>query len=227
MFNYRNREQAGRQLSLELVKYSAQNPIILAISEGGIPVAFEVARALNAALDVFVTQRLGVPGHEELPFGAIGEDQSRFIDQDVVRSVRITFGETEMVVRAAAAEVNRRALIYRNGEPLPEILNRTVILIDDGIATGYKAKAAILAIRALKPRSLILAAPVVARPAAEDLRELVDSLVVLHSAPTFYTAGQFYEKYPDLEEHEILSLLRISENFPHHLTIPDEVPPAA
>ncbi len=227
MFNFRNREQAGRQLSLELVGYSSTNPIVLGIPRGGVPVAFEVARALNAPLDVFVTQKLGVPGHEELPFGAVAEGDTRYIDQDIVRTARVSSGEAEIVIRTASADVEKRAQLYRNGETLPLLLDRTVILVDDGIATGLEIQAAVLSLRKRALWQLVLAAPVISTPAYQALRPLVDKLVVLQTAGTFYSAGQFYEKYPELHDDEVVSLLKISENFPHLRAAPGQFPPAA
>lgn len=227
MFNFRNREQAGRQLSLELIGYSSTNPIILGIPRGGVPVAFEVARALNAPLDVFVTQRLGVPGHEELPFGAVAEGDTRYVDEDTARTARVSFGEAEIVMRAASADVEQRAQLYRNGEPLPLLLDRTVILVDDGIATGLEIKAAVLSLRKRALWQLILATPVISTPAYQALRPLVDKLVALQTAGTFYSVGQFYEKYPELHDDEVVTLLKISENFPHLRIEPDQFPPAA
>ena len=215
VFYFRNREQAGRQLSLELVGYSSGNPIVLGILRGGIAVAFEVARALNAPLDVFVTHKIGVPGHEELAFGALAEGGGRFIDQDIANSARVTFGETEMVIRSAAAEIVEQAKRYRNGEPLPSLTDRTVILVSDGIASGIEIQAAIASIRQQAPRQLVVATPVISRPTAKILRPLVDNLVASHSAALHYTAGQFYEKYPELEDYQIMNLLKISTNFLH------------
>ena len=227
MFNFRNREQAGRQLSLELVGYSSANPIVLGIPRGGVPVAFEIARALNAPLDVFVTRKLGVPGHEELPFGAIAEGDTRYIDQDVARTARVSSGEAEIVIRAASAQVEHRANLYRNGESLPLLLDRTVILVDDGVATGLEIQAAVLSLRKRALWQLILAVPVISMPAYQVLRPMVDKLVTLQSAGTFYSVGQFYEKYPDLHDDEVISLLKISENFPHLQVEPNQLPPAA
>jgi putative phosphoribosyl transferase len=227
VFNFRNREQAGRQLSLELVGYSSANPIVLGIPRGGVPVAFEIARALNAPLDVFVTRKLGVPGHEELPFGAIAEGDTRYIDQDVARTARVSSGEAEIVIRAASAQVEHRANLYRNGESLPLLLDRTVILVDDGVATGLEIQAAVLSLRKRALWQLILAVPVISMPAFQVLRPMVDKLVTLQSAGTFYSVGQFYEKYPDLHDDEVISLLKISENFPHLQVEPNQLPPAA
>lgn len=227
MLYFRNREQAGRQLSLELVQYAAQNPIVLAIPRGGVPVAFEVARALSAPLDVFVAQKLGVPGHEELTFGAVAEGDSRFIDREIVRAARVSPGEAEMVARAASHQVARRAQLYRNGELLPVFVGRTVILVDDGIVTGSDVRAAVLGLRNRAPRQIIVAAPVISRPAYDALLPVVDRLVSLQSSAAFLSAGQFYEKYPELEDEEVLSLLGISGNFLHNRIMPDQLPPAA
>jgi putative phosphoribosyl transferase len=224
---FRNREQAGRQLSLELVNYSAQNPIVLGIPRGGVPVAFEVARGLNAPLDVFVTQRLGVPGHEELPFGAVAEGDGRYIDQGIVHSARVAFGESEMVIRAALQEVAKRARLYRNSHSLPDLKNCTVILVDDGIAAGAEVQAAIASLRKLGLRQLIIAAPVISQPTYEVLRQLVDQVVTVRADALFFSTGQCYEKYPEMEDEQILSLLRISENFVHFRTAPGQLPPAA
>jgi len=223
---FRNREQAGRQLSLELVKYSSQNPVVFGIPRGGVPVAFEVARSLNVPVNVLVTQKLGVPGHEELPFGAIAEDDARFVDSDVVRSARVSPGESEMVIRAAVLKVAQRARLYRKGKPLPSLRNRTVVLVDDGIAAGAEVRAAILSLRKMAPRQLIVAAPAISESTFDVLRPQVDKLVTLHATMPFLTTGHIYEKYPEVEDEEVLSLLKISENFPYR-AVPDELPPAA
>jgi putative phosphoribosyl transferase len=213
MLFFRNREQAGRQLSLELVRYSSENPVVLGIPRSGVPVAFEVARALNTPLDVFVTQELGVPGHEELAFGAVAEADGCFVDQEVIASVRVSLGEAEMVRRTTAPEVELRARQYRGGKLTPFFEDRTVILIDDGIGSGASMRAALLALRKMRPRCVIAAAPVAARPGCMELRSLVDHLVTLHTTSTFYTVGQFYEKFPPVTDDEVLSLLKISEHF--------------
>lgn len=227
MFNFRNREQAGRQLGLKLVGYSSSNPIILGIPRGGVSVAFEIARALNASLDVFVTERLGVPGHEELAFGAVAEGDTRYIDLDVARSARLASGEAETVIRAASAGIAQRAKLYRHGESLPLLLDRTVILVDDGVATGLEMQAAVFSLRKRALWRLIVATPVISTPAFEMLRPHVDDLVVLHKAGMFYSTGQFYEKHPEMDDIEVVSLLRISEQFPHYRAAPDWLPPAA
>ena len=213
MLYFRNREQAGRQLSLDLVRYSADNPVVLGIPRGGVPVAFEIARALNAPLDVLVSQKLGVPGQEEFTFGAIAEGNSRFIISDVIYAARVSIGETELVTRTTAPQVENRARLYREGGPALHLQNQTVILVDDGIATGASMRAALLAVRKMNPRRLVVAAPIATRSACEELNSLVDRVVVLHSADTFYRVGKFYEKFPPMSDGEVRSLLKISEHF--------------
>jgi putative phosphoribosyl transferase len=213
MLYLRNREQAGRQLGLELIGYTAENPIVLGIPRGGVAVAFGVARALKAPLDVFISQKLGVPGHEELAFGALAEGSGQFVDQTIMRAARVTAGEADLVTRSVASRVRSCARLYRNGASHPALKNQFVILIDDGIATGATMHAALTAIRALNPRGIVAAAPVASKQSCEELTPLVDRLVVLQPVKNFYAVGKYYEKFPPMTDEDVVSLLRISRYF--------------
>src|SRR5688500_16634152 len=173
-----DREDAGRQLALELAPYAGRpDLLVLALPRGGVPVGFEIARALGAPLDVFLVRKLGVPGHEELALGAIATGGVRVLNPSVVHDLGLTGAIIDAVAEREGHELARREREYRDGRPAPDIAGRTVILVDDGLATGATMRAAAAALRQQGPARLVVAVPVAAAATCDDLRREVDEVV--------------------------------------------------
>ena len=205
---FMDRTDAGRQLGAKLVKYSGQaNTIVLGIPRGGIVVAFEVATALGLPLDIFLSRKLGVPGHEELAFGAVAAGDGRFLDFRLIRAARISPEQIEHITKQTRRALDERATKYRHGRNAPELRNRTVILVDDGIATGASMFAAVRSLREMKLAKLVVAAPVAPRSAYALLGPEVDELVILAAPVDFYAVGQFYAKFDQTSDDEVTALL--------------------
>src|SRR5579884_688265 len=157
---FKDRREAGRRLAEDLAEYAGLDPVVLALPRGGVPVAYEVAKALNAPLDVFLVRKLGVPGHEELAMGAIASGGVRVVNESVQRGLGLTEAEVEAVAAQEAAELERRERAYRGDRPPPDLRGRTAILVDDGLATGSSMRAAVAAVRQLGPARVAVAVPV-------------------------------------------------------------------
>jgi putative phosphoribosyl transferase len=205
---FANRTQAGQELGRRLRKYAnREDVIVLGAPRGGVPVAFEVAKDLGAPLDVFVLRKLGVPGHEELAFGAIASGGVRILDWHTVEALGITKPEIELVTRAENQELKRRERSYRGKRPHPNIAGLTVILVDDGIATGSTMRAAIRALRHMKPGRIVIAVPVAPPSTCNRLQSEVDELVCLHMPEPFYGVGQFYGDFSQVSDKTVKELL--------------------
>ena len=205
-----DRRDAGRQLAGLLQHLQHQEPMVLALPRGGVPVAFEIARLLGAPLEVLVVRKLGAPGQPELGLGAVAEGGARFVDPALVSASVGLPDELAEIEERESAEVVRRALLYRGGRPLPAIEGRTVILVDDGVATGGTARAALRALEQLRPRRVVLAVPVMAAAAARELRRLVDELVYLRAPEEFWAVGRWYRRFAQTTDDEVVALLRAS-----------------
>jgi len=206
---FTNRQEAGRVLAEHLEKYAdREDVIVLGVPRGGVPVAFEVAAALHVPMDIFVLRKLGVPGHEELAFGAIGSGGVRVLNTDVVNKLGVSEGEIAAATKKETQELERRERLYRGNRPPLNVERYTVILIDDGIATGASLRAAIQAIRKLKPAALVVATPVAPRNTVHSLRHEVDELVCTKIPDPFYGVGQFYEDFSQVSDEEVIELLK-------------------
>ncbi len=206
-----NRTDAGRRLAKQLSSYANQKDVIvLGIPRGGVPVAFEVASELEAPLDVFVVRKLGVPWQEELAFGAIASGGVRFFDRPIMESVGVSEKEIEQITERERKELDRRERLYRGGRAPLCMEGKTVILVDDGIATGASTQAAIAALRHLKPCRIVLAAPVAPASTCKRLRPEVDDLVCLDTPQSFYAIGEFYEDFSQVSDEEVTRLLRLN-----------------
>ncbi len=206
---FEDRKAAGRALAALLQKYAGRpDVLVLALPRGGVPVAFEVAEALGAPLDLFLVRKLGTPGHRELAMGAIASGGVRVLNDEVVRSYGITPAAIEAVAREEQQELERREAMYRGGrEPAP-LEGRTVILIDDGLATGSTMKAAVQAVRQRNPAHVIVAVPVGARETCEELSAIADEVVCARMPEPFSAVGQWYLNFDQTTDEEVRQLLR-------------------
>ena len=206
--HFRDRGQAGQLLAGELMEYAERDDVIvLGLPRGGVPVACEVAKKLHAPMDVLVVRKLGMPGWEELAMGAIASGGVRVTNQEMVRSAGISPAAIEATVARELQELHRRELAYRGHTGVPEIEDKIVILIDDGIATGSTIKAAVQAIRQQEPARIIIAVPTAAPEACAMLKPLVDELVVLLQPDEFRAVGQWYEDFSQTTDAEVTQLL--------------------
>jgi predicted phosphoribosyltransferase len=216
-YPFRNRTEAGRVLAQELRAYANRDDVIvLALPRGGVPVAFEVAHALHAPLDVFVVRKLGVPGHEELAMGAIASGGVLVIEPSVVEDLSIPM---EVVLDVAAREEQerlRREREYSGDRPAPDVRGRTVILVDDGLATGSTMRAAVAALRKLQPAKIVVAVPVAVRSTCEDLAEEVDEVVCARTPEPFYGVGEWYADFSQTTDEEVRELLARAERETAH-----------
>lgn len=205
---FANRTEAGRQLARHLKRYADRDDVIvLGAPRGGVPVAFEVATTLRVPFDIFVLRKLGVPGREELAFGAIASGGVRVLDTDTVRALALTASEINQVIQAEEWELERREHKYRGSRPPLHLTGLTVILVDDGIATGSSMRAAIRALRQMRPAALVIATPVAPRATCDRLRAEVDELICPEMPEPFYGVGQFYKDFAQVSDEEVTELL--------------------
>lgn len=205
---FNNRVHAGQLLAEALMKHAnREDVIVLGLPRGGVPVAYEVARKLNAPLDVLVVRKLGVPGYEELAMGAIASGGVQVVDHDMMRALGIPRAALEAEAAAQLKELHRREMAYRGHTGAPEVASRTVILIDDGIATGSTIRAAVLALRRQHPKEIIIAVPVAAPDTCEALNPLVDDLVVLTMPEDFGGVSRWYDDFSQTTDDEVRLVL--------------------
>lgn len=205
---FANRREAGVELASNLRKYADRNDVVvLALPRGGVPVAFEVAEALNAPLDVFLVRKLGLPGHPELAMGAIASGGIRVLNDDVVNWYGVPDRAIEAVARDEQAELERREREYRQGRPLVDLRGKTVILVDDGLATGSTMKAAVQAVRRLSPAQVIVAVPVGSPSSCGELSDIADETVCARTPEPFSAVGQWYYDFAQTTDEEVGQLL--------------------
>jgi predicted phosphoribosyltransferase len=205
---FRNRAEAGRLLAGHLKEYANRaDVLVLALPRGGVPVAFEVAEALGAPLDVYVVRKLGVPGREELAMGAIATGGVRFINEEVVRHLGIPPEVIDVVAARESEELERREREFRGGRPAPDLRGRTVLLIDDGLATGSTMRAAAAALRRQGPTRIIVAVPVGAPQTCAEFRDVVDEVVCAMTPEPFHGVGQWYDDFTQTSDEEVRDLL--------------------
>jgi putative phosphoribosyl transferase len=206
---FKNREDAGRQLAERLSTYANRDDVtVLGIPRGGVPVAFEIAQALNVPLDICLSRKLGVPGREELAFGAITADDGRFLDRQIIEAAAISEQQIEHITQMVKATLRQRAALYRGHRPPLEVSGRTIILVDDGIATGASIYAAINALQQMKPAKLVVAVPVAPASTCAWLRNVVDQLVCLYEPEQFHAVGQFYQRFSQVADEAVTDLLQ-------------------
>lgn len=203
-----NRAEAGRRLAKLLLEYRGRRDVlILAIPRGGVPVAFEVAKELEVPLDVFVVRKLGVPGREELAFGAIASGGIRYRDREIIESAKISELEIELIATREMRELERRERAYRGGRAPYSVKGQTVILVDDGIATGASIEVAIMSVRRMMPARIIVATPVAPVSTCRRLAREVDDIVCVHVPESFFGIGEFYEDFSQVSDEEVKDLL--------------------
>jgi predicted phosphoribosyltransferase len=205
---FRNRTDAGRQLAEKLAAYANRpDVLVLALPRGGVPVGFEVARALGAPLDVFLVRKLGVPGYEELAMGAVAIGGVRVLNDEIVRGLGISEHEIDAAAARELQELARRQRLYRGDRPLPEIAGRTVILVDDGLATGATMRAAIAAVRQQQPARIVVAVPTASPDTCEALKAEADDVVCAMTPEPFLAVGHWYEDFMQTTDDEVRELL--------------------
>jgi predicted phosphoribosyltransferase len=205
---FRDRREAGRELAVRLKKYAGRNDVVvLALPRGGVPVAFEVAEALGAPLDIFLVRKLGTPGHRELAMGAIASGGIRVLNDDVVRWLGISPEQIEAVAREEQRELERRQHAYLEGRAPQPLEGRTVILVDDGLATGSTMRAAAQAIRQRDPAHVIVAVPVGARDTCREMEAFADEVVCTRTPEPFSAVGQWYLDFDQTTDDEVMDLI--------------------
>src|SRR5947207_5678752 len=203
-----DRAEAGRMLGLKLSKYAGrEDVIVLGLPRGGVPVAYEVAQALRVPLDVFIVRKLGVPGFEELAVGAIASGGVRVLNDDVVRALPNANEIIEAVTAKEIAELERREREYRDGRPSPEITGKTVILIDDGLATGATMRAAVKALRQCGAAKIVVAVPVGPPDTCKEFEEQADETICLNMPEFFQAVGQYYEDFSQTTDEDVRELV--------------------
>jgi len=206
---YRDRTEAGQILSRRLRSLVLDsNPLVLALPRGGVPVAFEIAQALHADLDIFLVRKIGVPGQEELAMGAIASGGTRVLNESLIRQMGISPTVIERVTAHEVKEIERRERLYRGGRPALPSKGRTVILVDDGLATGASMLAAVRAVQAQEPQRMIVAVPIASRPACEEFRQYVDDVICAETPEPFYAVGAWYEDFSQISDAEVQRLLQ-------------------
>lgn len=209
MASFRDRTDAGRRLAIALKRFGFDDPVVLALPRGGVPVAHEVATALGAPLDVLLVRKIGVPGHEELALGAVvdGHEPQVVINDRVARATSVPEGYRDEALAEALLEIARRRDLYRQGRAPIDVAGKTAIVVDDGIATGATMKAALRGVHLNNPRRLVLAVPVAPNETLEELRAECDEAVCLVTPSPFFAVGQQYESFAQTSDEEVLALL--------------------
>jgi len=205
---FRNRNDAGRQLAEKLAAYADRpDVLVLALPRGGVPVGYEVSRALGAPLDVFLVRKLGVPGYEELAMGAVASGGVRVLNDEIVRGLGISEHGIDVAVAREMEELARRERLYRGDRPPPDVAGRTVILVDDGLATGATMRAAVAALREQQPTRIVVAVPTASPDTCEVLKAEADDVVCAMTPEPFLAVGHWYEDFTQTTDDEVRELL--------------------
>jgi len=205
---YKDRQDAGIALAEKLKKYESEKPIILAIPRGGVVLGYEVAKALRAPLDIIVSRKISAPDNPEFGIGAIAPGQISILHNEVIKELDISTQEIKQIIEKETVEMNRRINLYRKNLPDLDLNNKTVIVVDDGIATGVSTVAAIHSIKLSKPKNIILAVPVCPADSVAKFEQQVDEFVCLNARSDFYAVGQYYENFDQTTDVEVINLLQ-------------------
>jgi len=209
---FKDRRDAGRRLAGKLSRFKDERPVVFALPRGGVPVGYEISRALGAPLDVFVSRKLGAPGQPEFGIGAVATGGVRVLNEEVVRRLGIPDDYVEYITERETAEVERRLRYFKGDRPEPDVGGRTAILVDDGLATGVTARAAVEALRRRGPARIVLAVPVCAAQTAEYFRSGVDELVCLEFPTNLGAIGFWYRNFDQTSDEEVVELLERARN---------------
>ncbi|MDP3089601.1 MAG: phosphoribosyltransferase [Nitrospira sp.] len=205
---FKDRHDAGQRLVQKLLRYKgAKDAIVIALPRGGVAVGYDISLALRLPLDVFITRKLGAPSNPELAMGALAETGYRHMNEDVIREYHVSSAQLEEETQRQKSEISRRLNRYRGGRTLPSLKGRTVILVDDGIATGATFFASLGALLKAEAAKIVAAVPVAPPRIVAELKTLVDEVVVLHTSDWFFGIGQFYEEFPQVEDDEVMACL--------------------
>ena len=221
---FRDREEAGRMLADKLSQYrNDPTALILALPRGGVAVGYQLSLALHLPLDVFITRKIGAPDNPEYAIGAVTETGPRYLNQEAVRSFGLSRHELDRLIHVQEKEIVRRKDLYRQGRPLPQLTGRTVLLVDDGIATGSTFLASALAIRSLQPRRLVGVIPVGPSSTIREVRAHVDELVVLMTPDPFEAVGNFFADFTQVEDRDVIQYLNLAKEamLDHQPSSPD------
>jgi putative phosphoribosyl transferase len=218
---FQNRIDAGRQLAGKLKKYAGRSDVlVLGLPRGGVVVAYEVAQALNVPMDIFLVRKLGVPMREEMAMGAIASGGVRVINQQVIQAWRLSDETIDAVTEKETRELKRRESLYRQNRPLPDVKGKTVLLIDDGLATGATMQAAVTALRQLHPRWITVAVPVASPETCDAFQDEVDEVICAQTPEPFFAVGLWYAEFEQTTDEEVRELMRLAE---HNAIHPKEV----
>lgn len=204
---YKNRSDAGKILANQLVSLAKDDPLILALPRGGVPVGFEIAQKLRAPFDVIVVRKIGAPSNPEFGIGALSEDGTLILDGQTLNKLQLTEKDISRIIQKERKEVKRRRTLYRNNKPLPKLTGKAVILVDDGLATGMTAQAAVEAVTRENPHQIVFAAPVCSLDRAQFLRSKADQVVCLATPQDFGSVGEYYENFEQVSDKEVIELL--------------------
>jgi putative phosphoribosyl transferase len=205
---FANRADAGRRLAKELQQYANRpDVIVLALPRGGVPIGYEVASALGVPLDVFVVRKIGLPWQEELAMGAVASGGVRVFDRNLIRVAHVSDADVERLADAEERELERRERLYRGDRPFPDLNAKTVILVDDGLATGASMRAAIAALREEKPARIVVAVPVAAPETCDAFRTIADEIVCAETPEPFQAVGQWYDDFSQTTDDDVKELL--------------------
>lgn len=221
VYHFADRTEAGKMLGEALSNYAGKTDVlVLALPRGGVPVAYEVAKALAAPMDLWLVRKLGVPGQEELAMGAMAGKDTRVLNQEIINLLNIDQASLNATIAREQAELERRNSRYRQGMPPPDIQGKTIILVDDGLATGATMRAAIASLRHAGAARIIVAVPVAAGSASEKIRKEADKLVCLYTPEPFYGVGQWYDDFSQTTDEEVLALLDRADTKPGRTVAP-------
>lgn len=213
MDKFTDRKEAGIILAQSLLNYADnQNAIVLALPRGGVPVAFEVATVLAIPLDVFIVRKIGFPGHEEFAIGALASGGTIILNEALIKQLDIPALSIDAIIEEEQKELTRREQLYRGTHPFPYLQGKTIIVVDDGIATGFTMRAAIKALRHYEPEAIVVAVPVAARTTCHEISALVDELICPMQPIDFYAVGLWYENFSQTSDDEVIALLKTANS---------------